>query len=312
MDIIQLKYFLTVSKYRHVTQAADHLYISQSALSKHINQLEDEVGLKLFDRSERTIRLTSAGHEFINFAEEIIAKHDTMMLKMQHYRQTDKGRLIIGSIPIMSQYDIHRAIVAFEKQYPNITIQTVEEKGNQIVKMLDDELLDMAIVRTATLSDNSYKVIPLAYDKMVLVTNKDHPLTKIKTPLPLNEAANESFILLDSGPGLYDLCLSACTKAGFSPSIRYQHTRIETIIGFVAENVGVSLLMKKVIAFFHHPDIALLELQDPATSTIALVFPHGKKLSPSASLFRHFLTKWLKKYSEAIIPPANHKKSCET
>jgi len=312
MDITQLKYFLTVSRYRHITHAADHLYISQSSLSKNINQLEDQIGLKLFDRSERTIRLTSAGHDFLGFAEEMVAKHNSMILKMQQYRQPGEGCLTIGSIPIMSQYDIHRAIVAFEKQYPNITIQIVEEKGNQIVKMLDDELLDMAIVRTATLSNNSYKVIPLAYDKMVLVTNKDHPLTKIKTPLPLNEAANESFILLDSGPGLYELCLSACTRAGFSPSIRYQYTRIETIIGFVAENVGVSLLMKKVIDFFHHSDIALLELQDPATSTIALVFPHGKKLSPGASLFRNFLIKWFKKSPATTASPVSHTAGCET
>jgi LysR family transcriptional activator of glutamate synthase operon len=294
MDITQLKYFLTVSQYRHMTQAADHLYISQSALSKHIHQLEDEVGLKLFDRGKRTIRLTSAGHEFFNFAEEIIAKHNMMLFKMQHYRQTDKGCLTLGSIPIMSQYDIHRAIAAFAKQYPDITLQTFEEKGDQIVKMLDDELLDLAIVRTATLSNNSYKVIPLADDEMVLVANTNHPLTN-KRPLPLIEAANESFILLDSGPGLHDLCLSACAKAGFSPSIRYQHTRIETIIGFVAENMGVSLLMKKVISFFQHPDIVWLELQEPTISTIALVFPHGRKLSPSASLFRNFLIKWFKK-----------------
>lgn len=295
MDIIQLKYFLTVAQYHHITLAADHLYISQSSLSKHISQLEDEIGLKLFDRGKRTIRLTSAGYEFFSFAEEIIAKHNMMMVKMQQYRQIDQGCLTLGSIPIMSQYDIHRAIAAFAKQYPDITIHTFEEKGDQVLKMLDDEQLDLAIVRTATLSGNSYKVIPLADDEMVLVTHTNHPLTKVKRPLPLKEAANESFILLDSGPGLHGLCLSTCAKAGFVPSITYQHTRIETIIGFVAENLGVSLLMKKTISFFQHPDIVWLELQEPAISTIALVFPHGKKLSPSASLFRNFLIKWFKK-----------------
>ncbi|MBP2656660.1 MAG: LysR family transcriptional regulator [Firmicutes bacterium] len=294
MDIEQLKYFLTVSRYHNMTLAADHLYISQSSLSKHILQLEDEIGLKLFDRNERTLRLNSAGHEFISFAEEIIAKHSAIMSKMQQYRRTYDGHLILGSIPIMSQYDIHRAIAAFAKEYPDITIQTYEENGDHILKMLADEQLDLAIVRTATLSSNAYKVIPLADDEMVLVTNKTHPLAT-KKPLPLKEAVNESFILLDSGKGLYDLCLSACAKAGFSPSIRYQHTRIETIIGFVAENIGVSLLMKKVISFFQHPDIVCIELQEPIKSTVALVFPHGKKLSPSANLFRNFLINWFKK-----------------
>ncbi|VBB09518.1 transcription regulator hth lysr [Lucifera butyrica] len=294
MDIEQLRYFLAVSRYRNMTLAAEHLYISQSSLSKHIVQLEEEVGLKLFDRNERTLRLNSAGHEFFSFAEELVAKHGVMMRKMQQYRQPDEGHLTLGSIPIMSQYDIHRAIAAFAKQYPDITIQTFEEKGDHIVKMLDEELLDLAVVRTVTLPSNAYKVIPLADDELVFVTNTNHPLAH-KKPLPLREAAEESFILLDSGPGLYDLCLSACAKAGFSPTIRYQHTRIESIIGFVAENIGVSLLMKKVISFFQHPDIVWLELEEPATSTLALVFPHGKKLSPSANLFRNFLIKWFKK-----------------
>ncbi|MBP2651899.1 MAG: LysR family transcriptional regulator [Firmicutes bacterium] len=294
MDIEQLKYFLTVSQYHNMTVAADHLYISQSSLSKHILQLEDEIGLKLFDRDGRTLRLNSAGHEFINFAEDIIVKYSAMMSKMQQYRRTSEGYLTLGSIPIMSQYDIHRAIATFTKQYPDIMIRTFEENGGHILKMLDDEQLDLAILRTATLSSNSYKVIPLANDEMVLVANKTHPLAT-KRPFPLKEAAKESFIMLDSGPGLYDLCLSACAKAGFSPSVRYHHTRIETIIGFVAENIGVSLLMKKVVSFFRHPDIVCIELQEPVSSTVALVFPHGKKLSPSANLFRNFLIKWFKK-----------------
>jgi len=294
MDIEQLRYFLAISRYHNMTLAADHLYISQSSLSKHILQLEDEIGLKLFDRDERTLRLNSAGHEFVNFAEKMLSTYNEMMNKMQQYRRTAEGQLTLGSIPIMSQYDIHRAIAAFAKLYPDITIQTVEEKGDHILKMLDNEQLDLAIVRTATLSTNSYKVIPLVNDEMVLVANKTHSLAT-KRPLPLKEAAKESFIMLDSGPGLYDLCLSACAKAGFSPSIRYQHTRIETIIGFVAENIGVSLLMKKVISFFPHPDIVCIELEEPIRSTVSLAFPHGKKLSPSANLFRNFLIKWFKK-----------------
>ncbi|MBP2635308.1 MAG: LysR family transcriptional regulator [Firmicutes bacterium] len=294
MDITQLKYFLTVAKYCHITYAAEQLYISQSALSKHINQLETEVGLKLFDRSERTIRLTSAGHEFLSFAEDVIDKHDKMLLKMQYYQQSDKGCLTIGAIPIMSQYDIQRAIAAFEKQYPDITVHIFEEKGDHIIKMLDDELLELAIVRTATLPGSLYKVVPLFEDEMVLVTSKTHPLAQ-KRPLALKEAANEPFILLDSGAGLYDLFLTACAKAGFSPFIRYQPTRIETIIGFVAENMGVSLLMRKVISFFNHPDIVCTELQEPVTSNVALVFPHGRKLSPNANLFRNFLINWFSK-----------------
>lgn len=294
MDISHLRYFLTVAQFRHMTQAADHLYISQSSLSKHISQLEGELELKLFDRTGRTIRLSSAGQEFLPFAEEMVAKHEVMLLKLKNYRTTEAGEITLGSIPIIAQYDIHRALLAFQKQYPDITVRVFEEKGIQVMKMMEDALLDLAIVRTATLPDNSYKVMPLAEDELVLVVSKEHPLAQKKQPLSLTEAANEEFIFLDSGPGLHDLCMAACTKAGFTPPIRYRYTRIETIIGFVTEGLGVSLLMKKAIAFFQYPDIVSIKLKEPVKSTVALVFPHGKKLSPSANLFRNFLLNWFK------------------
>lgn len=295
MDFSHLRYFLTVAQFHHMTQAANHLYISQSSLSKHISQLEGELELKLFDRSGRTIRLSSAGQEFCPFAEEMLAKYEMMMMKLKNYRTTDAGEITLGVIPIIAPYGIHRTLLSFQKQYPYITVRIFEEKGLNIMKMMEDDLLDMVIVRTVTIPDNSYKVMSLDEDELVLVVSKDHSLAQKKQPLSLREAANEEFILLDSGPGLHDLCMAACTKAKFVPNRHYHYSRIETILGFVSEGFGVSLLMKKVIDFFQYPGIVSIKLKEPVKSTVALVFPHGKKLSPSANLFRNFLLKWFKR-----------------
>ncbi len=293
MDITQLKYFITVCQFNHMTLAADQLFISQSALSKHINQLEEEIGVKLFDRTGRNIHLTTAGQDFLEFAQDVVTRHNHVLQKIHTYLQ-QKNHLALGAIPILSQYNVHQAILAFEKEQPDISLQIFEDKGDQILKLLDDELVELAIVRTATLPNDSYKSMPFAEDELVLVVSAQHPLAQKNTPICLKELSNENFFMLDTGDGLHDLCLTACQRAGFKPVILHQFTRIETILGFVRENAGVTLLMKKVLQSFPNDGLCCLTVKDHVRSQVALVFPHGRRLSPSAILFQLFLMKFFK------------------
>ena len=292
MDITQLKYFITVCSFNHMTLAANQLFISQSALSKHIKELEAEIGVKLFDRTGRTLHLTTAGLDFLTFAEDVVARHDRVLQKIQTYLQQKSSHLTLGVIPVLSQYKIHQDILAFEKEHPDIALQIFEDKGDQILKLLDDELVELAIVRTATLPNDAYKAIPLTEDQLVLVTAAAHPLASRKN-IGLKDLCQENFIMLDTGNGLHNLCLTACRHAGFKPTIRYHFTRIETILGFVRENAGVTLLMKNVVQAFPQNGLACLDITDNVRSQIALVFPHGRHLSPSAILFQLALMKHL-------------------
>ncbi len=127
--------------------------------------------------------------------------------------------------------------------------------------MLDGELVELAVLRSSSLLDDSYKALTLGADKLVLVCSNTHPLAAAEE-VGLKDFQQEDFFLLDMGQNFADSVYHACAREGFSPHIRQRFTRMETILGYVAAGAGVSLL---------------------------LVFPHGRHLSPAAAALRNFL-----------------------
>ena len=290
MDIEQLKYFLAVCDCKQMTQAADNLFISQSSLSKHIGQLEKELGISLFDRSGRTLHITSAGMDFEVYAREAIARHEDILRRLQYRLKDARATLNLGVLPVLAQYDIHKKILAFGEDNPGITLNLIEEKGDHGLRLLEDELVELAILRTETIPHDGYKTLPLAHDRLALICSPQHPLAH-EDELNLTDLAHEDFFLLDVGQFPRHAVMQACQRAGFSPRIKHAFTRIETIIGFVAENAGIALIMEKDLAAFDTHNICIKKLASPVPSTVALVFPHGRQLSPAACLFRDYLSK---------------------
>lgn len=293
MEIQQLKFFLEVVKYKNFTIAAAELCISQSSLSKHIKAVENELGVKLLDRSARSVKLTEAGSEFFDFANGIIQSYNEMQVKMNTYKEKNKKSLTIGTIPVMGQYGITSLIVSFTKQHYDIDINIIEDRSPEILALLDASKIDLAFIRTIALPEDSYKITPLIDDDLIMMVPKGHPFAK-KPCIDLSEASKENFIFLDSGPGIYDLCMEACKTSGFEPHVLYEYSRIETIIGVISEGLGVSLLMRRVVDFFNNQDIEIVELNQKLSTTIALVSLPHKKPSDTVKKFGSYTKEWVK------------------
>lgn len=287
MEIEQLKNFIMVAQYQHITLAAEQICISQSALSKQIRALESELGVTLLDRCGRTLHITSAGQDFLVFANEVVTRYNTLRNNLNQYKTTYTGHITIGTVPLMSQYGINSVLTSFLKQHPEIQIQIIEDKDDQVLSLLNETQVDFAFVYTTTLPDKNYKVVPLVDDVMVVATHIDHPLAQKKS-INLIDIANESLILPDLCLGFHDKIIQSCLQAGFQPSILLNKINIQTAIDFVAEKMGVSLLMKATMDSYKNKDIAIIPLNDPIKSTFALAFPHGKKLSPSATMLKNY------------------------
>ncbi|MCM8710317.1 LysR family transcriptional regulator [Clostridium sp. SYSU_GA19001] len=293
MEIQQLKYFLGVVKYKHFTTAAEELCISQSSLSKNIKSLEDELKVKLLDRSTRNVKLTEAGMEFFNYARQIVDTYSQMQTKMNEYRDKNKNSIKIGTIPVMSQYGITSLLASFIKQNKDIDIHIIEGRSPEILSLLDTSQIDAAFIRTISLPDNNYKISPLIEDELVMIVSKGHSFAE-SSCLNLSQASEENFIFLDSGRGIYDLCMEACKNSGFEPHVLHKNSRIETIIGLVSEGVGISLLMKRVVEFFNNKDIAIVELSERFVTTLALVRSPHKKSSEAVKKFSLYTEEWFK------------------
>jgi LysR family transcriptional regulator, transcription activator of glutamate synthase operon len=294
MEIQQLKFFLEIVRYKNFTIAASELCISQSSLSKHIKALEVELGVKLLDRSTRKVKLTEAGGEFFDFASETVEEYNQIQIKMNAFKEKNKKTLTIGSIPVMSQYGIPSLIASFARQYGDTVINIVEGRSPEILALLDASKIDLAFIRTVSLPVDDYKIKPLVDDDLVMIVPKGHPFAKQKQ-MDLSQASQENFIFLDSGPGIYDLCLEACRTSGFEPHVLYEYSRIETIIGVVSEGIGVSLLMRRVVEFFNNKDIEIVELNRKFITTLALVSPVHKKPSDMMKKFTSYTEEWFAK-----------------
>ncbi|GFZ30889.1 LysR family transcriptional regulator [Clostridium zeae] len=293
MEIRQLKFFIKVAEYKNFTLAAEEICISQSSLSKHIKTLENELGVKLFDRSKRSVKLTEAGIELLNYANVMINTYNEMHIAMNEYKESNRKTLTIGTIPVMTQYGIPSLIASFAKKNIDIDINITEGTGPEILSFLDNAKIDLALIRTVSLSGDSYKINPLIDDDLVMIVSKNHQFAK-KTSVDLAKASKENFIFLDSGAGIYDISLKACRESGFEPKIIYNYSRIETIIGIVAEGIGISLLMRKVVEFFNNKDVVMVDLEQRVTTNLALVAQAQKKSTEAMRKFYSYTDEWLK------------------
>jgi DNA-binding transcriptional LysR family regulator len=293
MEIRQLKFFIKVAERKNFTIAAEELCISQSSLSKHIKTLENELEVRLFDRSKRRVKLTKAGIELIDYANLMINTHNDMHIAMNEYKESNRKTLTIGTIPVMTQYGIPSLIASFTKKNIDIDIRITEGTGPEILSFLDNSKIDLALIRTVSLSEDIYKINPMIDDDLVMIVSKNHQFAN-KSSVDLAKASKDDFVFLDSGAGVYDISLKACRESGFEPKVIYNYSRIETIIGIVAEGIGIALLMRKVVEFFNNKDVVMVELDKKVTTTLALVSQTQKKSTEAMNKFYSYTDEWLK------------------
>ncbi|WP_138493588.1 LysR family transcriptional regulator [Paenibacillus pinistramenti] len=299
MEIEQLNYFLMVAQYRHFTLAAEQLCISQSALSKHIRALESELGVSLFDRCGRSVHVTSAGQDFLVFAKEVVASYNKLRTSLNQYKDVNEGSITIGMIPEMSQYGLHTVLLSFIKKHSDIHLEVLEEKADKLLELMSESQIDFAFVRTSVLPDNNYKIVPLLEDVMVLAVHKDHPLAGKKEIDP-SDLEHEYIITPDSDSGLPTLAVQSFSQTGTQPKLLLNNVNAQTALSFVAEKLGVSLMMRRGAECFKSGEIAIIPLKEQMRSSIAIVFPHGRKLSPSAAVLREYTVKWFSKKNRGL------------
>ena len=252
MELRHLRYFVAVAEELHFGRAAQRLHMTQQPLSRQICNLEDELTLRLFHRTKRTVRLTEAGKAFLREARKILTQVDHAIAVAQQIDRGEAGQLQVGFTgPILNS--VLPAIVRqFKSQFPDIHLVLQRLPTNDQVKaLLAGEIhvgllhppIDVRVdvrVNTPTLA---YTII--YREPLIAVMPDIHPLAKdAPEPLSIKCLANEPFILFPRqiGPVLYDSIISFCHQAGFSPTVIQEAFPQQTILGLVAAGLGVSLI----------------------------------------------------------------------
>lgn len=297
MNTRQIQYAILLSEVRNFSQVADQLGISQPSLSKQIQSLENELGVKLFDRNHSPLTLTPAGEYFVRSARELLYKEDQLHKALQRFGSGENGELVIGITPFRSLYLMPELVSRLRERYPGVQISLQEVNSTQLRKEAAEGKYDFAIVNlpvdTALLD-----VTPLESDTLVLAVPKamatDLPPAdgNQRPSIDFKEAKALPFVVLGPNQELRQLFEGLCTAADFQPDIAAEVVGVTTAWAMARAGVGAALLpLQFVKNEYFDENLILYTIKDSLYSRQpAIVTRRGQYLSEYAKYAIELLT----------------------
>jgi LysR family hydrogen peroxide-inducible transcriptional activator len=277
----QLQYVVAVAEELNFRRAAERCHVSQPSLSAQLAQVEEMLGVVLFERDRRRVLPTAAGAELVTRARALLRQADDLLLAAQVARNPLEGLLRIGVIPTVSPYLLPRVAPGLRGRFPRLSVAWVEEKTPELGALLERGELDAAIVALeAPLGELDHVVI--AHDPFVLAAPKGHPLVRGRAPLQRAELAEAEVLVLEDGHCFREQALAVCASSR-AQALAFRATSLTTLAQMVAGGFGVTLLPELAVETEgQRADLAFRHLAAPVPSrTLALAWRRGSALGPA-------------------------------
>lgn len=289
MEFHQLQYVVIIAKCQNFTRAAEKLSLSQPSLSQQITKLENELGVKLFERTTRSVSLTSAGRSFVEQTEQILSAIERLQFSMQEYAGALNGKFVIGITPVIGKLKLSGLITSFQKKHPGLDIQIVEGGSCVLVDQLCQSKIDVALLTPPVNQDTSMlDFYTLVDDEIVLVVNAAHPFLD-KQIIDLAEAKEEKFICPNSTTGAYGIMFDACKKAGFYPHEICECSQVETVRDLIKDQVGITFFSSRIANSIQDPEIGIVRLVNPPKKPTVLATLKRSQETAAVTAFRSFV-----------------------
>lgn len=238
MDTIRLAVFRAVATLGSFTAAAKSLRYTQSAVSRQIAVLEDDLGVVLFDREARGVRLTEEGRVLLAHAEAVLDRLDVARRELTALRDLDGGRLRIGAFATAEAQLVPHAMLAFQRDFPGVELSLSDGLTAALAARLRAGELDVAVVNDGPVLDG-LTTHHLLDDPQFVAMSADHRLAHRKT-LRLTELAGENWVA--GSTTVEDTLIGACLRSGFRPAVRYVVQEWTAKQGLVAAGLGITLV----------------------------------------------------------------------
>ncbi|WP_143959290.1 LysR family transcriptional regulator [Litoribacter populi] len=240
MEIRQLQYFAVLAEELHFNKAAAKLHIVQPALSKQLQQLEQELGVKLMNRTKRKVELTEAGEYFFHEAKEILHRIDKLKNQTHLVQSGEKGEIRIGYVGSCIHTFLPDLLTSLNADFPQIQTYLNEMTSSAQLAALENGDLDVAFVRNPIPSPDMGQKLVFS-ETFSLVMPQNHPLDD---PAQLKDLKAEKFILPPKTDGdlYYKVQLSICEDAGFLPDIAHETVHGHTVLSLVDHGLGITFL----------------------------------------------------------------------
>ncbi|NND81049.1 MAG: hydrogen peroxide-inducible genes activator [Gammaproteobacteria bacterium] len=279
----QLTYLCALADKRHFRKAAESCYVSQSALSTAITELESNLGVSLFERGT-SILLTPIGEKLVGEARKVLNDLQHFVEHAEQSRGQFQSDLRLGIIPTIAPFLLPKILKAMHQQYGDNKLYIREDLSPNLLEMLGKGELDVLLFALPYDTGN-YHCHPLFEDELVLCLPRQHTLGN-KDAVSIKDLKQQDILLLEDGHCLRDQSLRACNLQTRDLSIPYQATSLNTLVQMVVNNIGITLLPEMAVKanILHDTDAEIRPLQTArnVSRSIALVW---RKHSPRATEF---------------------------
>ncbi len=272
LELRHYKYFLALAEDLHFRKAAERLFISQPGLSRQIKQMEENLGIELFERHNRKVKLSKAGVYMQNELNLHFKKLNDIIEHAKLLNDGLDGHLNLGYLGSAMQDVIPNLMLEFKKNHPNVLFSLKEMDNNKQIQALLNQEIDLGFVRMERVP-RGLKVQSVFEDTFSLVLPKDHPVNEEKFK-NLSQLKDESFIFFDSSysESYYEKMMQIFDESGFSPLISHNTVNASSIFRLVENKFGISIVPTS-LQLGYDMDVKFIELTEiPQRTTLKLVW----------------------------------------
>ena len=304
MDLRRIRHFHVLAETRNFSRAAERLHIAQPALSVSIQKLESELGTKLFERTPTGVTLTASGQAALVEARRLLYHGEQLQRTARDAAAGTGGRLRIGFVGSAIFRVIPSLIPLFRAQHPGVELVLQEGVSTRIVQMLQEEALDVGIVRTPLLLAHTAVLHTLQRERFIAALPTRHALAACER-LALADLAQEPFVMYSAGEatGLHAAAMAACERAGFAPRVSQVANQVPTVVALVESGLGVALVPEAVRGL-RAPEVVYRDLGDHGSGETALALAwHPEGRTPAAAHFVE-LARGAGEFAPTVTAPA--------
>lgn len=301
----QLRAFITVAEVQHFTRAAERLGLSQSSVSTLIRELEDNLGLRLFDRHTRMLRLTQAGAELLPVARRAMAGLNDVLGSASELRALGRGRVSVAAASLQAALLLPPLIRRYTEENPGVRVKLFDVPEHEVIEKLRTGEVDFGL-GSDTGAHRDISARPLVADHFYVVMRADHALAR-RGEVAWRDLVAEPLIGHPPGNAVREQLDFALAREGIRLERRYEVLLPLTILGMVEAGLGIAVMTTAMLRLAHAIGLVSRPVVAPVVRReISLLFHSERSLSPAAQNFRDLLMRHRDTLGDAEAAAAGH------
>ena len=287
-DISDLRAFLAVADLGSFTAASEALHLSQSALSRRVDKLEEALGVDLFTRTTRKVELTTVGRAFVHRARNVLNELESALLGIRDVAERLSGEVTLACVPSAVGYFLPSVFDAYHERYPRIRIRVLDEASSDVLLAVTRGEADFGVTYIGT-QEADIEFLPLIEEAFVLACPAKHPLAKRKS-VAWKDLADVNYIALAQGSGNRFLIDQALARSPTRPRWFCEVNHVPALVSLVTAGLGLGVVPRMALPPDGHDELSAVPLVDPTVSrTLGLISRRGRPLPAAAQLLYDML-----------------------